>query len=71
MVKKAMRVFASSVFGKEYLDGYYRASDNTSVPHKNDSKATSKNYVFSTVFPSRTMMDLILNNSQKIRDNLK
>lgn len=71
MSKRAIKIFASTVFGKDYLDGYYSAPNNMNGHRKNENGPNYKNYVFSTVFPSRTMMDYVLSNTDVVQSNLK
>ena len=52
MLRRISDFFMRILFGEDSLDGYYRPKANAKV---------KKNYVFSSVFPSKSVMDQVLN----------
>lgn len=52
MISKIRKAVLVILFGKSSLNGYYKPTDKAK---------TEKKYVFSSVFPSRAVMESVLN----------
>ena len=53
-MKKIFNIILVIMFGKESLEGYYNPQNDKSDP---------KNYVFSSVFPNREVMKMVIDDN--------
>ena len=60
MIRIIQNLIMIMLFGKQSLDGYY------TIPRK---RSISKDYIYSSVFPSREIMEMAIGQEQLIDNN--